>query len=408
MTAPYAELHVTSNYSFLRGASHVEELLLQAKALGLPALGLTDRNTLAGIVRAHQRAEEVGIRLVVGCRLDLADGVSVLVYPTDRPAYSRLCRLLTIGKARAGKGKCDLGWDDLAAHAEGLIGVLLSEPEHLRRHARECGYPRLYRRPKEDVDTRIRGHDSAVGLGTLREAFGDRLYLALTLRRRPGDAARLRRLAALARNARVPTVATGDVLYHVPRRRILQDVLTCIREGCTIDAAGFRRERSADRHLQAPAEMARRFAAYPDAVARSLEIVARCPFSLTELRYQYPDEIEDPMLTPQQTLERLVWESAPDRYPDGVPDPSPRSFVTNSALIEQLAYAPYFLTVHSIVRYARGQGHPVPGPRQRGELGGLLRARDHRDRSGALRPAVRAVRLRRTSRAARYRRRFRA
>ncbi|MGA9869129.1 MAG: PHP domain-containing protein, partial [Acetobacteraceae bacterium] len=128
MTAPYAELHVTSNYSFLRGASHVEELLLQAKALGLPALGLTDRNTLAGIVRAHQRAEEVGMRLVVGCRLDLADGVSVLVYPTDRAAYSRLCRLLTIGKGRAGKGKCDLRWDDLAAHAEGLIGVLLSDP----------------------------------------------------------------------------------------------------------------------------------------------------------------------------------------------------------------------------------------------------------------------------------------
>ncbi|MEO8713523.1 MAG: PHP domain-containing protein, partial [Acetobacteraceae bacterium] len=321
--APYAELHVTSNYSFLRGASHVEELLLQAKALGIPALGLTDRNTLAGIVRAHQRAAEIGIRLVVGCRLDLAAGISILVYPTDRPAYSRLCRLLTIGKQRAGKGKCDLRWDDLSAHAEGLIGVLLSDPDRL---------------------------------GALREAFGDRAYVALTLRRRPGDAARLRRLAALARAARVSTVATGDVLYHVPQRRILQDVVTCIREGCTIDAAGFRRERAFDRHLQSPAEMARRFAAYPDAVARTLEIVARCPFSLSELRYQYPDEIDDPALNPQQMLERLVRESAPDRYPDGTPDPVTAQLRHELALIEQLAYAPYFLTVNSIVRHARSIG----------------------------------------------------
>ncbi len=322
-TVPYIELHVTSNYSFLRGASHVEELLLQARALGLSALGLTDRNTLAGIARAHQRAEEAGVRLVVGCRLDLADDVSVLVYPTDRPAYSRLCRLLSIGKARAGKGKCELHWDDLASHAEGLIGVLLDAPERL---------------------------------GPLREVFGDRAYLALTPRRRPGDAARLRRLATAARSARIPTVATGDVLYHVPRRRILQDVLTCIREGCTIDAAGFRRERSADRHLQSPAEMARRLAAYPDALARSLEVAQRCRFSLAELRYQYPDEIEDPALTPQQTLEHLVWDSVPNRYPEGTPDAVAAQLRHELGLIEQLAYAPYFLTVHSIVRFARGKG----------------------------------------------------
>ncbi|MBV9116103.1 MAG: error-prone DNA polymerase, partial [Acetobacteraceae bacterium] len=323
---PYAELHVTSNYSFLRGASHVEELLLQAKALSLPALGLTDRNTLAGVARAHQRAAEVGVRLVVGCRLDLAEGISVLVYPIDRPAYARLCRLLTLGKARAGKGGCDLAWDDLAPNTEGLIGVLCEG--------------------KVDAHT----------LSRLAEAFGDRAYLALTLRRRPGEAVRLRRRAELARAARVPTVATGDVLYHVPQRRILQDVLTCIREGCAIDAAGFRRERSADRHLHAPAEMARRFAAHPDAVARTLEIVARCPFSLAELRYQYPDEGDDPSLTPQQTLERLVWEGAPARYPDGVPEDVAAQLRHELRLIAELAYAPYFLTVHSIVRHARGAG----------------------------------------------------
>jgi error-prone DNA polymerase len=328
--APYAELQVASNYSFLRGASHVEELLLQAKALGLSALGLTDRNTLAGVARAHQRAAEVGVRLVVGCRLDLAGGISVLVYPTDRPAYARLCRLLTLGKARAGKGACDLAWDDLPRHANGLVAALLAD---------------------QPDDPTLPGR-----LDALREVFGDRAYLALTLCHRPGEAVRLRRLADLARAARVPTVTTGNVLYHVPQRRILQDVLTCVREGCTIEAAGFRRERSADRHLHAPAEMACRFAAHPGAVARTLEIVARCPFSLAELRYQYPDEIDNPALTPQQALERLVWESAPARYPDGVPEAVAAQLRHELRLIDELAYAPYFLTVHSIVRHARSRG----------------------------------------------------
>ncbi len=339
MTAPYAELQVTSNYSFLRGASHVEELLLQARALGLPALGLTDRNTLAGIVRAHQRAAEVGVRLVVGCRLDLSDGVSLLVYPTDRPAYSRLCRLLTLGKARAGKGACDLAWDDLARDAEGLIGVLC-----------EVTPPPLAGGGWGE------GEMNSHTLSRFTEIFGDRAYLALTLHRRPGDAVRLRRLAALARAARIPTVGTGDVLYHVPQRRILQDVLTCIREGCTIDAAGFRRERFADRHLQPPAEMARRFAAHPDAVARTLEIVARCPFSLSELRYQYPDEIEDPALSPAADAGAAGVGQRPARYPDGVPDDVAAQLRHELRLIEHLAYAPYFLTVHSIVRYARSKG----------------------------------------------------
>ena len=279
----YAELQVTSNFSFLRGASHVEELFAQAKRLGLAALGITDRNSLAGIVRAHQRAAETGVRLVVGCRLDLRDGTALLVYPTDRPAYSRLCRLLTLGKARAGKGKCDLSWQDLAVHAEGMIAILVPDAADAELAAR---------------------------LARLRRDFGDRAYLALTLRRRPGDAVRLRELSDMAQAARVPTVATGDVLYHVPQRRILQDVLTCIREGTTIDDAGFRRERFADRHLKPPEEMTRLFARHPDAVARSLEIVERCRFSLSELRYQYPDEVDGPGQSPQQKLERLVRDSA--------------------------------------------------------------------------------------------------
>ncbi len=325
----YAELQVTSNYSFLRGASHVEELLAAAKLLGLPAIAITDRNTLAGLARAHHRAEEAGIRLVVGCRLDLRDSLPVLVYPTDRAGYAQLCRLLTLGKGRAGKGACHLDWQDLADHGEGLIAVLLPDAP----------------------DDALAG-----SLSRLHADFADRGYLALTLRRRPGDAVRLRQLADMGQAARVPTVATGDVLYHVPGRRILQDVVTCIREGCTIEQAGFRRERTIDRCLKSPAEMARLFARHPDAVARTLEIVARCNFSLADLRYQYPDEVADPALTPQQTLERLVWEDVPRRYPDGLPGDVERQLQHELRLIGELDYAPYFLTVNSIVRFARSKG----------------------------------------------------
>ncbi len=325
----YAELQVTSNYSFLRGASHVEELLAAAKLLGLPAVAITDRNTLAGLARAHHRAEEAGIRLVVGCRLDLRDSLPVLVYPIDRSGYAQLCRLLTLGKGRAGKGACHLDWQDLADHGEGLIAVLLPDA------------------PDEAL---------AGSLSHLRAAFADRAYLALTLRRRPGDAVRLRQLADMAQAARVPSVATGDVLYHVPERRILQDVVTCIREGCTIEQAGFRRERTIDRCLKSPAEMARLFGRHPEAVARTLEIVARCPFSLSDLRYQYPDEVSDPALTPQQTLEKLVWQDVPRRYPAGLPADVERQLQHELRLIGGLDYAPYFLTVNSIVRFARSKG----------------------------------------------------
>jgi len=325
----YVELQVTTNYSFLRGASHVEELFATAQALGLPAIAVTDHNTLAGVARAHARAEEVGLRLIVGCRLNLSDSLPVLVYPTDRAAYARLCRLLTMGKGRTGKGGCDLAWLDLVAHGDGLIVVLLPD-------AADAGL--------------------AQALARLRQDFSGRCYLSLSLRRRPGDAVRLQQLADLAQAARVPAVVTGDVLYHVPARRILQDVVTCIREGCTIDDAGFRRERFADRHLKGPAEMTRLFAGYPDALAHTAEIASRCTFSLSELRYQYPDEVEAPDETPQAALERLVQESAPVRYPDCVPPDVGKQLKHELRLIAELDYAPYFLTVHSIVRFARSRG----------------------------------------------------
>ena len=326
--ARYVELHCTSHFSFLRGASSCEELFEQAAALGIEALAIVDRSSLAGIVRAHEAAKTTGVRLIVGCRLDLADGMSVLVYPTDRPAYARLCRLLSLGKKRGGKARCRLDWSDLVAYGEGLIAVFV---------------------PDEADDI------CALRLRRLAEAFGDRAYMALTLRRRPNDAHRLHELSNMAVQAHVPTVVTNDVLFHIPARRVLQDVVTCIRHNCTIDEAGFRRERHADRYLKPPEEMARLFSRYPDALARTLEIAARCCFSLDELAYQYPQERTMPGRTPQQALEQLTWEGAALRYPEGVPDKVTAILKHELRLIETLQYAPYFLTVNSIVRFARSR-----------------------------------------------------
>src|SRR3978361_32528 len=202
MTPRYAELQCTSHFSFLRGASSCEELFAHASILGLKGLAVVDRNSLAGIVRAHEAAKATGIRLIVGCRLDLLDGMSLLVYPTDRAAYSRLCRLLSVGKKRGGKAKCILNWEDLVDWSEGLIAVLV---------------------PDTADDT------CALRLRRLRDTFGDRAYLALTLRRRPNDQMRIHELNNLAQRSRGGTVVTNDVLFHEQARRILTDVCTCIR-----------------------------------------------------------------------------------------------------------------------------------------------------------------------------------
>lgn len=327
-TPRYAELQVTTHFSFLRGASSCDELFEQAKNLGIEALGIVDRNSLAAIPRAYEAADNHGIRLVIGCRLDLDDDLSVLVYPMDRPAYGRLCRLLSVGKKRGGTGKCRLTWDDLVAYGEGLIVVLLADLA-------------------DDL--------CALRLRRLKAAFADRAYMALSLRRRPNDQMRLFELSNMAAAADVPTVVTNDVLFHVPERRMLQDVVTCIRHNCTIDEAGFRRERHADRYMKPPQEMHRLFARYPEALARSLEIAKRCTFSLKELVYQYPEERSLPGLTAQQALEKLVWEAAPGRYPDGLPEKVEKALHHELGLIGRLEYAPYFLTVNAIVQFARGE-----------------------------------------------------
>lgn len=329
MNARYAELQVTSHFSFLRGASSADELFLTAQALGIEALAVVDRNSLAGIVQAHRSAKETGVRLVVGCRLDLVDGMSLIVYPTDRAAYARLCRLLTIGKTKGGKGKCFLDWADVAEWNEGLLAVLV---------------------PDEADET------AAFHLRRVRETFPGRCYLALTLRRRPNDQLRLFELSNLATQHRVSTVVTNDVLYHEPGRRMLQDIVTCIRHNVVIDNAGFLRERHADRYLKPPEEMHRLFARYPEALQRTLEIMERCRFSLDELQYQYPDEKTHPNLTPQESLEVFVQKAAAERYPEGMPEKVRERLAHELKLIEKMKYAPYFLTVNAIVRHACSLG----------------------------------------------------
>ena len=325
----YAELQVTSNFSFLRGASHAEELVERAKALGHVAIAVTDRNTLAGVVRAHVAAREAKFRLVVGTRLDLTDAPSLLAWPKDRAAYGNLSRLLSLGQRRAPKGECHLTRADVLEYGDGFVVALL---------------------PPETPDAGFAEH-----LRTFVARFGADCHLAAHCLYRGDDAIRLDRLAECARETGARLLATNDVNAHDPARRPLQDVLTCIREGCTIDTAGYRLFANAERHLKTPAEMARLFRRHPDAITASADIVARCSFSLDELRYEYPVDPVPDGRTPQQELARLAWAGAAAKFPDGIPDQTRVQIKHELALIAELNYAPYFLTVHDIVRFARSK-----------------------------------------------------
>lgn len=328
--APYAELQVTTNFSFLRGASHAAELVEQAKALGLSAIGVADRNTLAGVVRAHIAAKEHGLKLLVGARLDLACGLSLLCYPETRAAYGHLSALISLGKMKAPKGECHLTLEDVMEAADGQCFIVV---------------------PPEEP-----GAAFEAVLARLGEVWPGRVWLAAAWRYRGRDRERIAMLDALGRRSGVPIVAVNDVLYHAPERRPLQDVMSCIREHCTIEEAGFRLEPHAERHLKSPAEMARLFAGFEAAITRTQHIAARCTFSLDELRYEYPDEPVPPGSTPQGHLEHLTWKGAEWRYRQGVPDKVKALLEKELALIAELKYAAYFLTVHDIVAWARAQG----------------------------------------------------
>ncbi|CAA9538947.1 MAG: Error-prone repair homolog of DNA polymerase III alpha subunit [uncultured Sphingosinicella sp.] len=332
----YTELQATTHFSFLRGASSAEELFSAAKMLGHTALGVTDRNSVAGLVRALVAADKTEVRLVAGCRLDLMDGTSLLVWPEDRAGWSRLTRLLTKGKGRAvpkrgEKGQCFLHWEDVEAHSQGLVAALLPDMPDAKARA---------------------------ALASISDIFGKRAYSALTHHRRPGDALRLHELDRMARLYGVRSVATGDILYDSPDKRMLQDVVTAIRNKCTIDDLGFRRERYADRHLKSVAEMERRFRDHPDAIRATADIADRCTFSLRELSYQYPDEIVMSGRSPQEALAEMT-RSALTRIKISEKH-QPLEYTEllehELRLVAQLGYAPYFLTVNSIVAYARSQG----------------------------------------------------
>jgi error-prone DNA polymerase len=326
--ALYAELHCKTNFSFLEGASHPDELVNVATSLGYAALAITDRNTVSGVVRAHAAAKHTGLKLLIGTEITPDDGPPIALLATDREAYARLCRLLTTGCRRAPKGECRLTLDDVADHAEGLIGLMISSP--------------LIDDPSQ--------------LNICREIFGDRGYLLAELHHGPDDAWRLEQFRQLSRITRIPLVAANDVHYHDPERCYLQNVLTAIRHRCTVAELGTRVFSNAERCLKPAEKMRRLFLDAPDAIARTLEVAARCHFSLDELKYDYPEELCPRGVTPQEHLHRLTWEGAKKRYPAGIPDKVRNLIEHELALIAELHYEAYFLTVWDLVRFARSQG----------------------------------------------------
>ncbi len=333
VSPPYIELVSTSNFSFLHGASHPQELVRAASSLGLDGLGLCDRNSFAGVVRGYREFLDLDLpaaafRYLVGTRLCFADGTpDIVAYPTDRDAYGRLCKLLSIGNARGEKGAAELKFTDLTPFVEGQLLILMPDEADWLKTERV--------------------------LADLAQRAPGSVWIAGACRFDGADRARLNRLADLGRRCKAPMLATNDVLYHVAERRILHDVVTCIREHMTISEAGRRLEKNAERHLKPAMEMARLFHEHPNALGETIALAGRISFSLKDLKYNYPTETTGNGEMAQETLERLTWAGAALRYPNGVPDEVKRTIWAELCLLAYKRYAPYFLTVHDIVRYAR-------------------------------------------------------
>ena len=374
----YAELAAATHFSFLRGASPPRDMVLAALALGQAGIGIADRNSVAGVVRAHAALRELraagrvpaekrrsgsgpgefvweespsspaldpaalaargnNFKLAVGARLVFADGTpDIIAYPAHRAGWGRLCRLLTEGNRRAAKGDCLLRLPDLLADSSGLLLILLPDAV-----------------PDAVPDARP---PDATLLARLAEAAPGAVWLGATQHRRGDDRRRLALLRQAAMAAQVKLLAVNDALYADPDQRDLQDVLSCIREGVTIETAGRLLEANAERHLKPPDEMARLFRDAPEAIAETGHLLDRIGFSLDQLRYEYPDEPVPAGWQAQDWLADLTWRSAATRYPHGVPEKVRRSLGEELALIAQLQYAPYFLTIHDIVRFADERG----------------------------------------------------
>ncbi len=332
----YAELQVTSNFTFLTGGSHPEELVEEAVAMGYQAIAITDRNTLAGIVRAHVAARGKNIRFIPACRLDLLDGPSLLAYPTSQSGYSNLSALLTTGNFRAEKGNCILYRTDVFNYAAGIIFIVIP-PASLNA----------------DFDFEP---EFVNALKEYKKALGNVLYLAANFAYNSDDHKKLFRLSQLEVQLGIPLVATNDVHYHSADRRELQDILTCIREKCTIHSAGFRLHQNAERHLKPIDEMYRLFREYPGAIKRALELADACRFSLDELKYLYPEEITSEGRTPMEELVYLTWKGAHEHFGEVLPPKIKETIEMELEFIGRKDYASYFLTVYDYVREARSRG----------------------------------------------------
>ena len=329
----YTELQVTSNFSFLRGASHPEELVEQAALYNYTAVAITDRNTFAGIVRGHVAAKKSGIRFIPACRLDLFDGPSLLAFPTDINAYSQLSNLLTKGNLRTEKGQCHLYKENVYQYATGSKFIVLP-PTSLNQVF--------------DFDSSFKE-----SLKEYRDVFGEHLYIASSRTYNGDDAKQFYHISQLSSQLQVPMVATNDVHYHHPMRRELQDVVTCVREKCTIHNAGFRLHPNAERYLKPVDEMSRLFRQYPDAIRQTQIIANACTFSLDQLKYRYPKEITNEGRTPQEELTFLSWLGAKEIFAEEIPAKVKANIEYELKFIEEVNYAEYFLTVYDIVRYAR-------------------------------------------------------
>lgn len=331
----YAELQITSNFSFLRGGSHPEELAEHAASLGYKAIAITDRNTLAGIVRAHVVAKQKGIQFIPACRLDLQDGPSLLAYPTTKAAYSGLSSLLTEGNLRAEKGECLLYVSDVVKYSKQMLFMVI---------------------PPASLNSRFDFEaDFHASLRQYRKDFGKSLYIAANRSYLGMDGKRLFRIHQLSMQYDIPMVACNDVHYHSPERRQLQDVLTCIREKCTIQEAGFRLEQHAERYMKSVDEMERLFRQYPEAIENACRIADGCRFSLDSLQYVYPRELCTGGRNPQQELEYLTWRGAEEKFGDRIPPTITETIHFELAFIKRKGYASYFLTVHDFVSFARSK-----------------------------------------------------
>lgn len=339
-TAGYVELYARSNFSFLSAASHPDELVQRAAALGHGAIAVTDTNSLAGVVRAHVAAKTTGRKLLVGSEIVPEDAPTAVLLPVDRGGYANLSRLITVGRRRAKKGECRLGFADVAAHAEGLLALVPLWPHVLTMEGTDEAWPRLQE---------------------YRDVFGDRCYSLAGLFLGPEDKLALARMGDLAKRARLPLVATNAPLVHDAGRRFLLAVLTAVRLGRSIHELAAELPRNGERQLKSGDEMRRLFADRPDAVRRTLEVAARCNFSLDELRYEYPEELVPPGMTPIEHLTQLTWKGAAAKYPNGIPPKVEELLRHELELIGRLTYEAYFLTVEDIVRFAKSQEILVQG-----------------------------------------------